>query len=163
MSRSGYSDDYDDRLYNLYRGAVRSAIRGKRGQKLLRELADALDAMPEKRLIEEQFESESDYCALGVLAKAKGIDVSTIDPECAEVVASTFGIADAMAREIVYINDETVSDFHFEQVEICGPVRKGYPEYGKHHITVRIQNDNVDAERWETVRQWVENNIISKD
>ena len=51
MSRSAYSDDLEDDVMNLWRGAVMSAIRGKRGQQLLRDLRDALDAMPEKRLI----------------------------------------------------------------------------------------------------------------
>jgi len=52
LSRSGYSDDYDDeRMAALYRGAVASSMRGKRGQAFLREMIEALDAMPEKRLI----------------------------------------------------------------------------------------------------------------
>ena len=51
MSRSGYSDDCSGRELNLWRGAVESAIRGKRGQAFLREMLVALDAMPEKRLI----------------------------------------------------------------------------------------------------------------
>ncbi len=38
MSRSGYQDDCEG--LNLYRGTVRRAIRGKRGQAFLRELAD---------------------------------------------------------------------------------------------------------------------------
>lgn len=53
MSRSGYSDDYDGDNWDLirWRGAVTSAIRGKRGQAFLREALAALDAMPEKQLI----------------------------------------------------------------------------------------------------------------
>ena len=52
MSRSGYVDDMCDEWALIrYRGAVKSAIRGKRGQAFLREMLAALDAMPEKRLI----------------------------------------------------------------------------------------------------------------
>ena len=51
MSRSGYVDDMCDQWAMIrYRGAVRSAIRGRRGQAFLREMLAALDAMPEKRL-----------------------------------------------------------------------------------------------------------------
>lgn len=53
MSRSGYSEDWDGENWTFirWRGAVKSALRGKRGQAFLREALAALDAMPEKRLI----------------------------------------------------------------------------------------------------------------
>lgn len=57
MSRAGYCDDLDDPLeHGRWRAQVRSATRGKRGQKLLRDLLDALDAMPEKRLVKDVLE-----------------------------------------------------------------------------------------------------------
>lgn len=49
MSRAGYSDDFEGGELNVWRGAVKSAIRGKRGQAFLKELAAAMDAMPDKR------------------------------------------------------------------------------------------------------------------
>jgi len=52
MSRSGYTEDNDDQWALIrWRGAVKSAMRGKRGQAFLRELLAALDAMSVKRLI----------------------------------------------------------------------------------------------------------------
>lgn len=53
MSRSGlYEDDGDDPLASgRWRAQVKSATRGKRGQKLLKDMLAALDAIPEKRLI----------------------------------------------------------------------------------------------------------------
>lgn len=106
MSRSGYSDDYDEGI-NLYRGAVTKALQGKRGQKLLRELLVAMDAMEEKKLVSGVLIDESGgCCALGVVAKVRGLDVSGLDPEESKLVAKTFNIADAMAREVVYMNDE---------------------------------------------------------
>ncbi len=50
MSRSGYVDDIDNLALINWRGAVKSAIQGKRGQAFLRALVDALDAMPETSL-----------------------------------------------------------------------------------------------------------------
>jgi hypothetical protein len=83
------------------------AFRGKRGQSFLKDLLAALDAMPEKRLIAHELETaEGAVCAIGSVGKARGIDMTKLDPEDAEGVAATFGIAPSMAREIVYENDE---------------------------------------------------------
>lgn len=109
MSRSGYTEDDGDGRLALWRGQVASAIRGKRGQRFLRDLVSALDAMPEKRLIKEEFECETGVCALGALGKARGIDLTKLDPEDDEdtrKAARMFDIADQLALEVVYMNDE---------------------------------------------------------
>lgn len=107
MRRSGYSDDCDDDLaMGRWRGRVASAMRGKRGQAFLREMLEALDALPEKRLVAEVLEAGGAVCAIGSVGKARGIDMSEIDPEDYGKVAATFGIAEPMAQEIVYMNDE---------------------------------------------------------
>jgi hypothetical protein len=90
----------------MYRGAVCSAIRGKRGQTLLRELAVALDAMEPKRLITDELQSHGEYCALGVVGKHRGINMQRIDPHDSDRVAKSFDIANALACEIAYINDD---------------------------------------------------------
>lgn len=106
MNRSGYSDDLTSWETILWSGAVKSAIRGKRGQAFLRELIAALDAMPEKRLIaEELVTEEGDCCAMGAVCKARGMDVSRLDPEECESVARAIGLSQAMVREIAYEND----------------------------------------------------------
>lgn len=143
MSRSGYSDDWpDDNSGWLYRGAVASAIRGKRGQAFLRELIAVLDAMPAKRLINGELEitlnSPNPYhrqehygvCALGAVGQARGLDMSRLDPEDPDTVAAKFDIAPAMAREITYENDG-----EFE-------VRPETPE-----------------ERWLRMRRWAEHHL----
>ncbi len=108
MSRSGYTDGYDMDHWQLirWRGAVASATKGARGQRLFKELLEALDAMPEKRLIRDSLNCEEGVCVLGALALKKGIDVSVIDPEDSETVAKTFDVATALAQEIVFLNDE---------------------------------------------------------
>jgi hypothetical protein len=112
MSRHGYHDDCDLDPLDLgrWRGRVASAIRGRRGQKLLRDLVAALDAMPEKCLIARELESEGQVCALGAVGLARGIDMSGIDPEDAEQIAVTFDIAEPLAREIMYENDDEYHD-----------------------------------------------------
>jgi hypothetical protein len=145
MSRAGYSDDgIDDQWAHIcWRGAVASAMRGKKGQAFLRELRDALDAMPAKRLIARDLivrkevagadgeapQPHVEACSLGVVALARGIDDSKIDPYDHDSIHAPFGIANALAREIIYENDESWP-------------RPKTPE-----------------ERWRKMRWWVEENI----
>lgn len=132
MSRSGYCDDMENTWELIrWRGAVNSAIKGKRGQALLLEMATALDAMPIKRLITNDLvSSEGEVCALGAVAKHRALDVKELDPEDSEQVACTFNIAEALAKEIVYENDEG----HYNET----------PE-----------------ERWVRIRGWVSDNLIA--
>ena len=107
MSRSGYSDSCEGWALIRWRGAVNAAIRGKRGQAALQEIAQALDALPEKRLAANSLATaEGDFCTLGALGRARGMDMSSIDADDREAVANAFGIAEAMAAEIMYMNDE---------------------------------------------------------
>lgn len=109
MSRSDYcDDDCGDRWARIrWRGAVASAIRGRRGQALLRELIAALDAMPEQRLTAEAFTDDTGaVCALGAVGRARGLDMSDVDPYDHEAVAKLFGVPKALAREVMYENDE---------------------------------------------------------
>ncbi len=107
MSRSGYIDDCDPLDLGRWRGQVASATRGKRGQKLFIDLLKALDEMPVKKLVTDELVTNGgEYCALGVLGKARGLDMSGIDPDESEEVGAMFDIADQLAREIVYMNDE---------------------------------------------------------
>ena len=136
MSRSGYSDDCDEGA-TLYRGRVHSAMRGKRGRAFLAEMAAALDALPEKRLIANDFVQPvsglpfapkgGEVCAMGAVAVARGMsDAADIDPEYIEAVAVKMGIADCMAREIAFENDEAV----------CRP--------------------ETPEQRWQRMRKWID-------
>ena len=108
MSRSGYSNDGE--LWDLirWRGAVKAAIRGKRGQAFLAELLAALDAMPARRLIAEFLVCEQgDVCALGAVGKARGLPaLDLLDPEEHDLLGNVFGIAPALVAEIEYLNDD---------------------------------------------------------
>ncbi len=74
MSCSGYSDDYDGWDLVCWRGAVNSALKGKRGQAFLIELRDALEAMPAKRLIADSLQADGEFCIIGAL----GANVASI-------------------------------------------------------------------------------------
>lgn len=142
MSRSGYTDDDEDGRLAMWRGAVRSAIRGARGQAMLRELLTALDAMPEKVLAADSLvDADGDFCTLGVLGNARGLPVKELDPEDWDAVAKAFGVAPAMVREIVYMNDEA--------------------EDGHHCIAGQwTYNPETPAQRWTRMRAWVAKSIL---
>lgn len=62
--------------------------------------------MPEKRLIADALETDGEVCAIGAAGKARGIDMSLLEPEDGDGVAAAFDISRALALEIVYMNDE---------------------------------------------------------
>jgi hypothetical protein len=138
MSRSGYSDDYDNyAVLMCYRGVVASATRGKRGQRFFRELVAALDVMPEKRLIAHDLENPEGVCALGALGKQKGVALPRLDPEDdygenGDRLAPVFDIASQLANEVMYMNDD------------------------------RSENDSPER-RWKRMRDWAARQIIPTD
>ena len=132
MSRSEYSDDCDGWDLVRWRGAVTSAMKGRRGQKFLIELRDALDAMPVKELIAHELVKQGGVCALGVVGQKRGIALESIDPEDSRTVAEQFGIANAMAQEIAFLNDEAA------------------------------WHDETPQQRWSRMRNWVDINILAE-
>lgn len=108
MSRSGYSDDgdFDNWSQIKWRGQVTSAIRGRRGQAFLREMLEALDAMPNKRLIAHELRQGDEVCAIGCVGARRGIDLEALDPENYGDIANTFGIAKPLVQQIEYENDD---------------------------------------------------------
>jgi hypothetical protein len=132
MSRSGYSDDCWGWDLIQWRGRVTSALRGARGQAFLQEMLEAMAALPERKLISHDLECEGAVCAIGAVGKARGIDMKGLDPEDRDSVASVFGIAPALAAEIVYMNDE--AHFHTE----------------------------TDEQRFDRMRRWIESELYQK-
>lgn len=158
MSRSGYCDDGDNWSLIRWRGAVNSAIRGARGQAFLREVLSALDSMPVKELAAESlFNAAGQFCTLGSVGAARGLDMSGIDPDDYEQVAQAFGISEALAREVVFLNDEAgvYDDCEMRQVEVVGPIRR----WDHRVVTVRF-DDVAPARRWRRMRAWVAEHIV---
>lgn len=136
MSRSGYSDDCDGWELIMWRGAVNQAINGKRGQAFLKELLVSLDALSKPKLIAHYLMKEGEVCAIGAVGWSREIDMTGLDPEYSERIADTFGVANALVKEIEFENDE------------CGP--GGYYYHGP---------EETSEERFIRVRKWVESQI----
>lgn len=179
MSRHGYTDDTDDILATgRWIGALRRAIRGRRGQEMLRELAAALDAMPTKELYAGAFQRPGgEVCALGALGRARGIDMSHLEPGTDDefggcmpdpkLVGDAFGIAPALALQVMWRNDDIVSDDELISVVIAGPMRgyhaprepgRAWPEW--HRRDVRVPVRDAPVRRWRSVRAWVAKQIM---
>ena len=158
MSRSGYGDDCDNWALIRWRGAVTQAVRGKRGQAMLRELVQALDALPTQRLaFGSLVTAEGEYCALGALGLARGMDLASVDPEDRHAVAEAFDIAEAMAAEVMHLNDDgMVDEQRAINVDVCGPMRMW-----ENHTQLRwVTNPNAGRIRWGRVRAWAKANLM---
>jgi hypothetical protein len=126
MSRSGYSDYVDGWALIRWRGAVASALRGKRGQSFLRETLAALDALPKPELIPNNLAAEGAFCTLGAVGRARGQELNGVDVYDHESVAALFGVPHALACEIMWENDD------------------GGPYHGE-----------TPRARWERMRRWI--------
>lgn len=137
MTRSGYTDycEWGEDRMALFERSLLNAIEGRRGQALLAELADALDAMPDKILISHALQdTDGAVCTLGCIAKRRGIEVpiTPVDEDFGdeedeewwlEFLADRLKAPKILVRELVYENDE------------CRGV--------------------TPAERWQHMRKWV--------
>lgn len=134
MSRAGYSDDLDPLDLGRWRGQVKSAIRGKRGQEFFKRLVEALDAMPEKVLVQGDLQDESGcVCALGALGRHRGVDLESLDTYDYDQLGKTFDIAHQLAQETMYENDEGGGCF----LDTDGAWKRETPE-----------------RRWQRLRDW---------
>lgn len=124
MSRFGDGDDdWDYGRWMLWVTATQNALSGKRGQSALRDLENALLALPQHRLIEGHLAKDGEVCAIGALVLAnrcaEGEDREAVlaaleevgeDDYCADQTASIgskYGkMAYAMAWRIAELNDE---------------------------------------------------------
>lgn len=163
MGRSGYTDDVEDQWALIrWRGAVKSSLRGARGQTFLKELLAALDAMEEKTLTKGELESDGEFCTLGVIGRARGVQLQDVWTEDWYQLSKVFGISEAMAREIMYENDEAVDDWKHISFEIHGPMRPRYPDWGRHERHATIDDPTAGARRWQHMRDWVAKQITKQ-
>lgn len=151
MSRSGYIDDCDDQWQFIkWRGQVAAAMRGKRGQAFLLEMWNAMQSLPEHKLIANALEADGAVCAIGAVGKVRGVDMSKLDPDDYNSVAAAFGIPHQLAQEIVYMNDEAFG-YHGYQAE--GPSR-----YGRAGVWMR--RPYTPEERFEKMKNWIEGKLL---
>jgi len=154
--RISYSDDEQyPGQFNLWQANCDRSLVGRKGQAALRELEAALVALPNKRLIADEFENEEGICPLAAVAKYRGLTRSDIkaDPESEmEEVGVELGMPRLVAWKIVELND-IIIDGHY--ADTVGPVR-----YGGWRPRVFIPA--MPEERYEKVLSWVRSRIVTE-
>jgi hypothetical protein len=164
MSRSCYTDDFGDDFpcqLNLYRANVDRSIASKAGQARLRELRDALTALPEKKLADEVFAPPTgEACALGVWAKRHIPDAETVqtfdgdDNDTAELL-KPFKWPRLVVMDLVYANDEP--NYIYESH--LGPHREPWAYRDPRAWPLERARLETDDERYARVLAWVEERI----
>jgi hypothetical protein len=161
MSRISYSDDEErPGQFALWDANCLRSIRGRVGQRELRELEAALLALPEKALIHGSLTNEDgDVCAIACYAKHKGIDIEQFDPEYeSDEVGIAAGMPRLVAWKVVALND-IENESHWVRAE--GPSQDHYayrtPHLGWSPYSIRVPY--TPEERYETVLAWVRANL----
>jgi hypothetical protein len=117
MTRLYYDDDCNPSEEGLRQGWLRSAIRGQRGQRFLRDLVAALDALPAPELSSGSLEDPETgcCCAFGAVRRFRGPENVRLcfHPEEEDMtpdsLAEPFGVPETLAWAVVQANEEMSS------------------------------------------------------
>ena len=109
MSRINYTEDEDfPGQFELWQANCDRSLKGRKGQRELQVLREALLALPVKHLAHGVLETaDGEMCAIGAYAKHKGLDLSHFDPDYAsDEVGKAVGMPPLVAWKVVEMNDE---------------------------------------------------------
>jgi hypothetical protein len=115
MTRLYYDDDDSDPSQEgLAAGALCSAIRGKRGQRFIRDLVQALDALPLPELAAGALEDEETgcCCAFGAVRRFRGADAVPLwfhpmeEDMTPDNLAEPFNVSETLAWAVVQANED---------------------------------------------------------
>jgi hypothetical protein len=117
MSRLDYGDSdsyWEPWMDGQQAGALRSAIRGQRGQRFLQDLVDALDALPVPELAAGLLEDEETgcCCAFGAVRRYRGAEAVPLwfDPMEEDLtpdhLTEPFDVSRTLAWAVVQANEE---------------------------------------------------------
>lgn len=99
---------------HLAEHSLARAVKGKRGQSFLRGLVEALDSLPEPKLIRYHYALCGDHCALGAVAAHRNLLIADM---VIEDVADELDVAPSLAQAIAAVNDESSGPFWEETPE----------------------------------------------
>lgn len=116
--RISYSEEEDyPGQFELWKANCERSIRGAAGQAELKQLRDALLALPEKRLISDSLDNEDgEVCAIAAYGKHKGLNLEEFHPESdSDEVGIAAGMPRLVAWKVVEMNDIEFSHLTPEQ------------------------------------------------
>lgn len=159
MSRieEGWDEDFPNQ-WALIERATRNAIHGKKGQALLKELEQALLAMPVKELITSRLADEGACCTLGAMLVHRKVCV-----DGGITYAEAQKLLEATTKKF-YANDES----GLTEDDTSGMARFCRDNLGMAKSMVWriiLKNDErfascTPAERWTKMLEWVRANIF---
>lgn len=158
MSRLNYADEEDrPGQFALWDANCRRSLKGKTGQRELRELEAALLALPEKRLIKDALtDDRGGVCAIGCYARHKGLDLSKFDPEYeSDEVGVEAGMPHLVAWAVVALND-----VELDTVWEVGHGPLGRYE-GQYKGGIALIRDMTPEERYTRVLAWVREQLAA--
>lgn len=103
--RINYCEEDFPGQFGLWQANCTRSLKSKRGQASLLELEAALLALPTKRLIAGELDDGDDCCAVGALARFKGITPNADAEYEMEEVGVECGLPKLVAWKVVEFND----------------------------------------------------------
>jgi hypothetical protein len=154
-----FEGDYDEQFpgqWWLWEANLQRNISGKAGQRSLRELRDALLALPEKKLIETRLADEQGHvCALGALAVKQRVERGEPREKVLAAMASD-SAPDEYGMDIWEAEQQTLAE-----AKACGVK-------GPMAVTIAWENDfgpsssETPEQRYARVLAWVEKRILER-
>ena len=155
MSRFLHLYEESEMPPQLWQQAVQNAIRGKRGQKVLRELREALLALPHKRLIRGYLVHEGEVCVVGALVRSRleSGPVPIPDYYCAKTSVSSLAEMEEALWQWLDLDTMTLEigeKLGLTQALVCA---------------LAVENDEegpakeTPEQRYERILRWVERNL----
>lgn len=159
------------RRHALWIANSRRELRSKRGQAFLRELLEALEALPQRRLIEGRVAHDGCTCALGALALKRGVDGGRPPDVVMAELERIYVYAEGRPPE----EDEEDEVYIWEWAEHAlgaprhiawlvpsenddGGTQSVYAGEGDNHVYVR-QEPVTPEERWVRMHRWVRRHL----
>lgn len=156
MSRFNcYECDGEGPPHEFWRQAARNALRGRKGQAVLRELREALLALSASRLLKGYFCHDGEVCALGALAKYR--------LERGQAIPATFGRAQYTRLEEI----ERAEDVEDEYTTMYLGEKMGLKKTLAWAVAWENDEGGWDSDtpeqRYQRMSRWVEGQIAPEE
>jgi hypothetical protein len=168
-----YEGDGDNPVSLMWNANIERICRGKRGQRILRELIDALLGLPERRLIADRMANEEgEVCAVACYATYKG---KTLPPRATEFGTDQYATTDLgeaaglgfmLAWELGALNDLVFHSLHLYNCSVILDVpileerwfsqRPSYTRYADVPAGLR---GYTPEERWQKIYEWAASRV----
>ena len=150
MSRVVYNEDDPIIPYDFQERTVQNAIEGKRGQAALRLLIRALDAMPQKRIIDGWLTKDGDVCTVGAMVMQRRIEAGDSREKA---LGYLMGYQDELNREESW-DWADIATLASKQLNIAR-----YMAFELVEITDEWTIRMSPERRWQFVRDWAVRNL----